>query len=467
MVGVRLDTEEGRSVAATLLTREYPLLVADRFASNGPAAWTAFDEEVRRLHSRAYAALRRDRIEARLCDPDGRVRASALAAWRNPPAQLVLIRCADWAPPVRERARRVLGRLVAKDPARMLAELTPLVLRLGSREHGAWALEQLEAALSGRYSVLAAWWRPGQPSTTWSRNSLTAPQRDEILGRLRRSGDLPTRRFAVRLTLESGRFGLREQALLAAGESDPLTARMWADALLAAMAATGPDDGTIDALLRARVPTARSAGVTALRGAGRAAEAGEHLTDRSELVRACARWLVRQDGGDPYARYRELLADPDRVTAYAVAGFAECAGREDGPLVRALLRHPVGAVRAAAVAGLRRLDTSHFELLLRPLLDDPCPAVAREVARGLHPLAHRLPPEWLAERMAPDRPTHTRRAAFRLLREQGGLPALRAAVSLLDVRDAPLRELAKSTLRAWDWAETLRPEGTARAPERP
>ncbi|MFD9726848.1 HEAT repeat domain-containing protein [Streptomyces sp. NPDC059072] len=457
MTGVRQDTEEGRSVAATLLTREYPLLVAGRFASNGPAAWTAFDEEVRRLHSRSYAPLRRDRIEARLCDPDGRVRASALAAWRNPPAQLVLIRCADWAPPVRERARRVLGRLVAKDPARTLAELTPLVLRLGSREHGAWALEQLEAALSGRYSVLAAWWRPGQPSTTWSWNSLTVPQRDEILDCLRRSADPATRRFAVRLSLESGRFGLRDQALLAAGERDPLTARLWADAVLAAMAADGPDDGAIDALLGARVPMARSAGVTALRGAGRAAEAGEHLADRSELVRACARWLVRQDGGDPYARYRELLADPDRVTPYAVAGFAECAGREDGPLLRALLGHPSGAVRAAAVAGLRRLDTSHVELL-RPLLDDPCPGVAREVARSLHPYAHRLPPEWLAERMAPDLATHTRRAAFRLLRAQGGLPALRAAVSLLDVPDARLRELAKSMLRAWDWEKTLRPD---------
>ncbi|MGT2527507.1 hypothetical protein ACU4GG_10215 [Streptomyces nojiriensis] len=458
MVGVRLDIEEGRSVAATLLTREYPQLVAGRFAWNGPAAWTAFDEEVRRLHSRSYAPLRRDRIEALLCDPDGRVRASALAAWRNPPAQLVLIRCADWAPPVRERARRVLGRIVAKDPARMLAELTPLVLRLGPREHGAWALEQLEAALTGRYSVLAAWWRPGQPSTTWSWNSLTVPQRDEILGRLRRSADLPTRRFAARLSLESGRFGLREQARLAAAESDPVTARLWADAVLAAMASDGPDDAAIDALLDARVPMVRSGGVTALRGAGRAAEAGEHLTDRSELVRACARWLVRQGGGDPYARYRELLADPARVTPYAVAGFAECAGRQDGPLLRTLLRHPSGAVRAAAVAGLRRLDTSHFELLLRPLLDDPCPGVAREVARSLHPLAHRLPPEWLAERMAPDLPTHTRRAAFRLLQVQGGLPALRAAVSLLDVRDARLRELAKSTLRAWDWKETLRPD---------
>ncbi|KIF00701.1 hypothetical protein PL81_39730, partial [Streptomyces sp. RSD-27] len=66
-------------------------------------------------------------------------------------------------------------------------------------------------------------------------------------------------------------------------------------------------------------------------------------------VRACARWLLRQAGGDPHAHYRALLADPERVGRYAVTGFAEVAGREDVPLLRLLLEHREGAVRGAAL----------------------------------------------------------------------------------------------------------------------
>ncbi|KIF03792.1 hypothetical protein PL81_22260, partial [Streptomyces sp. RSD-27] len=199
------DEARGRGVARGLMGGD-TVPVARRLVGNGPEAWIAFDREMRRLQRFPGASV--DRLEARLCHPDGRIRASALAAWRNPPAQLVLIRCADWVPQVRERARRVLGRVVAHhpvrtrdrarralnrpvadDPAFVLTALTPLALRLGGREQGAWAVEQLEAALSGRYSVLAAWWRPGLPSTTWSWSSLTPRQREGMLERLAGNAD--------------------------------------------------------------------------------------------------------------------------------------------------------------------------------------------------------------------------------------------------------------------------------------
>ncbi|MGW7455201.1 hypothetical protein [Streptomyces sp. NPDC054787] len=455
MRGTRRDGEQGRHVAATLLDGD-TTPVAARLAANGPDAWIAFDKEVRRVHSRSYGTLSTGRIEARLCDPDGRTRAAALAAWRNPPLPLVLIRCADWVPAVRDRARRVLGRAVAKDPVGALIALAPLVLRLGRREHGAWGLEQLEAALSGRYSLLAAWWRPGQPSTTWSWNSLTGGQRAFVLSRLSEGADLPARRFAARVTLAAGPVDVRESARRAAAERDPLTSRIWTDGALAAMAADGPDDAAVDALLGAHHPMARAAGVTALRRAGRAREAADHLADRSGTVRACARWLMRQDGEDPYAHYRALVEDPARVTGYAVTGFAECGGpggpggsggSEDAAVLRALLSHPAGPVRAAAVAGLRERGGCDQTLLLT-MLDDPSPSVAREVSRSLLDSARRLPTARLGECAAPGRPLHTRRAAFRLLRAQGGIGALRAAVDLLTVRDPALRALAADTL--WD-----------------
>ncbi|WP_328762205.1 MULTISPECIES: hypothetical protein [unclassified Streptomyces] len=447
MRGPRQDAYAGRAAAQAMLDGDH-VRAARLLVPRGPEAWIAFDEEVRRLHSRSYGALRSDRIEGRLCDVDGRIRASALAAWRVPPLQLVLIRCADWAAPVRERARRVLGRMVAKNPEAILAFLVPFALRLGRREHGGWAVEQLEAALSGRYSLLAAWWRPGRPSTTWSWSSLTDEQSARVLEDLRTAKDLPTRRFAARLTLATQRTDVREFARRAAAEHDPLTARMWSDAALAAMAADGPDDAAVDTLLASRVPMVRAAGVTALRRAGRAAQAADHLTDRSGTVRACARWLLRQDGGDPYAHYRGLLADPERVSGHAVTGFSECARRSDAPLLHALLDHPADAVRAAALAGLRRLDATPEDAVLLPLLEDPSASVAREASLCLRPVARRLDPVWLALRTAPEQPPHTRRAAFHLMLARGGAAASLASATLLADPDPALRALASHSALA-------------------
>ncbi|MEU3726188.1 hypothetical protein AB0E73_26195, partial [Streptomyces sp. NPDC031705] len=211
----------GRNVARGLLHGDASP-VAARLAGNGPDAWIAFDREVRRALRSPGTETGDKRLEARLCHPDGRVRMAALAAWRNPPLPLLVIRCADWVPQVRDRARRVLGRVVAKHPAEVLLGLTPFVLRLGCREHGGWAVEQLEAALSGRYSLLAAWWRPGRPCTTWSWNALTPEQRDRLLEALCGAADLTTRRFGVRVALAAGRFGVRATARRAAVEPDPV-----------------------------------------------------------------------------------------------------------------------------------------------------------------------------------------------------------------------------------------------------
>ncbi|WP_330295503.1 HEAT repeat domain-containing protein [Streptomyces sp. NBC_00503] len=462
------EAEKGRAAAAALLggdgtavggrlTWTEPKVWTGPETWTGPRAWIAFDKEVRRLQYTAYGVLRSTRVEARLCHADGRVRAAALGASRFPPPELVLIRCTDWVPAVRERAREVLGGAVAKDPEDALPALAPLVLRLGRREHGAWAVQQLEAALGGRDSVFAAWWRPEQLSTTSGPKSLTDAQRTSVVDRLHLSRDLATRQFAARLAVAPGHgIGVRELARRAAAEPDPLTARLWNDAALAALAADGPDDEAVDTLLRARIPMVRAAGVTALRRSGRAREASRHLVDRSSLVRACARWLVKQDGGDPYAHYRALLEGPEPVSPYAVTGFAECAGRPDAPLVRGLLEHPEGAVRAAALAGLRRMNGHVEDAVLIRLLDEPSASVTREASLSLLPVARRLDPDHLAERIAPERPLHIRRAAFRLLRERGGIAGLRASVALLEDSDPGLRETARETVSLWDWQAGLR-----------
>ncbi|MFF3213866.1 hypothetical protein ACFYYB_24725 [Streptomyces sp. NPDC002886] len=458
----RQDAERGRAAAAALLDGAGGPVTA-RLAGTGPEAWTAFDEEVRGLTAFSWRPPRGSRIEARLCDRDGRVREAALSEERDLPPQLVLIRCTDWAPPVRDRARRVLAGLVARDPVAALVDLSPLIVRLGRREHGAWAVEQLEAALSGRHSPVTAGWHPGRPFATWSWKALTGEQCAEALARLAERADLPTRRFAARLTVAAGESGVRDLARRASSELDPATARLWTDAALLALATGGPDDAAVDALLGGRLPMVRASGVTALRGAGRADEAARHLADRSGLVRACARWLLSQDGGDPYASYLALVTAPEQLSPYAVTGFSECAKRADAPLLRNLLDHPAGSVRAAAVAGLRRLESATDEAVLIPLLDDPWPAVAREAGLSLSPAAGRLDHRHLADRIGPDRPAHVRRAAFRLLRVRGGIHELRAAVALTDDPDPGLRTLARALVRGWNWQATLRSEEADRA----
>ncbi|MEV6579066.1 hypothetical protein AB0M92_13040 [Streptomyces sp. NPDC051582] len=465
-VGARRRTDEGRAAAAGLLR-------GGRFGIGGvarpvlPDSWISFDAEIRRGHCAWFPGPRgADRIEVRLCHPDGRVREAALRT-PKPPLPLVAIRCTDWVPAVRERARRVLADALARDPAPTLIDLTPLVLRLSRREQGRWAHELFETVLGAEDPVPSPWWRPARAGQWWrparDARTMTGEQPDTVLGWLRRSGDLPTRRFATRITLGAGLFGVRELARRAGEEQDPATARVWADAALAALAADGPDDEAIDALLRGHHPMVRSGGVTALRGAGRSGEAAGFLADRSGLVRACARRLVGQDGGDPYAHCRALIEDPARVTPYAVTGFAECARRADAPLLRRLLDHPAEAVRAAAIAGLRALDTTDVDLL-RPLLDDPSATVAREASLSLAEVADRLPAEWLLERIAPGRPAHTRRAAYRVLYARGGVIGLRACVELLTDADPALRRISAQRVQSL-WSPDRPPALPVRDPE--
>ncbi|WP_455358018.1 hypothetical protein [Streptomyces sp. SYSU K21746] len=426
------------------------------------AAWTGLDLEVRVLADHRPALLPSRRLfEERLrwptlhrhsrpvgesvlalalCHPDGRVREAALdrAADTFPGLlPLVVIRCADWAAPVRERARTLLADLLPT-AGPDISTLATLVLRVASRRHGGFAHELLDRML-----------REGPP---------------EGVEGLLVSEDRATRRFAHRIAVRRQLLSPARLARTAADDGDVVIQDLCAEAALAAVRdgareADGAydeydEDGAYEAvlgpLLGSRHPRVRSAGVTALRRAGRAAQAEPFLVDRSGVVRACARWVLRQHGTDPQPLYRALCADPAArsLPPGAPVGLAECGTRADAALLVPLLAHPVGAVRARAVAGLRLLDAADAELL-RPLLDDPAPAVARETAMALLPSVDRLAEEWLARRLLPDRPSHNRRAAFRLLRVKGPVAQLRAAVSLLSDDDPRLSALARPAVQQW------------------
>ncbi|MEU1280356.1 hypothetical protein [Streptomyces sp. NPDC005805] len=475
----RWDAAAGDAAVERLLAGEPAEAVLDPGA---PDCWTAFDAAVRAYgrHTYGAAALEaRARLravpETALCHPDGRVREAALADGPRTTAfwPLAVVRCTDWAEPVRARARALVAELLRSEPGRTLRLLTPLVLRLARRQEGAWARDLVLSALTA--SPAAAY-------------RLLGPERDAA-----------TRRLAARVLTASGLPDPLELARLASTEPDPMAARLFADGALAGAETrgaapavpdaaqpvpgapgrvVGPGDApragggaegravgagvsprradradAVDLLLGARVPAVRSAGVTALRRAERGGEAVAYLADRSGLVRACARWVVAQGGGDARARTLALCADP-AAHPWALVGLAECGRREDAPLLRALLAHPDAAVRARAVAGLRLLESVRVADVL-PLLDDTGPGVAREAVRALLPYAGALPGERLLGRLDPRRPAPLRRAAFRLLRARGGLCELRAAVAVLDDPDTRLRRCGEAAVQGRRWLDEV------------
>ncbi|MFF9488501.1 HEAT repeat domain-containing protein [Streptomyces sp. NPDC014676] len=363
------------------------------------------------------------RLALALCHPDGRVREAALEGAVEHPVLLPLlaIRAGDWATPVRERARRLLGERLDVETAVALA---PLILRVGLRERGAFGLELLDSTLR------------------------RAPR--ERLLPLHTHTDRTVRRFAFRLSIEEGLLSPGELARRAAWDDDAVVQGLCADAALAAMTDGGDWDEVLEPLLDARSPRARSAGVTALRRAERPGWAMEFLNDRSALVRACARYVIRQNGRDPLPWYRERCADPADSTMPpgAVIGLAECGARVDAELLWPLLTHPAPTVRARTVAGLRTLDATDVARLL-PLLDDPAPGVVRETATALLPFAGTLPAGLLTVRLGAARPRPVRVAAFRLLNARGGIVGLRAAVALLDDPDDKLRAWAGQSVQRW------------------
>ncbi|MFE9287273.1 hypothetical protein [Streptomyces olivaceus] len=432
-----LENIEDGAAAATRLAGGAPLQSTLDVAD--PADWIALDAGVREVawhrplflpgweHSAPPPAdltqVGESQLALALCHRDGRIRQEAVRQSVRYPGllPLVVIRCADWVGPVREHARRLLCEALDVDSA---LDLTPLVLRIGRRDRGAFGVDVLGQVLRqashGQLAVLFA-------------------DPDRIM-----------RRFAYRLAVE-GRL-LRPAALARAAAGDPDTV---VQDLCATAALTAPGDedafaGVLPALLSARNPRVRSAGVTALRRAGRPKQAEPFLSDRSALVRACARYVVRQQGGDPVAWYRERCTAPDdpELPPGAVIGLAECGNRADAGLLQPLLAHPSAGVRARAVAGLRALDCADAEQLW-PLLDDPAAGVVRETAAALLPSARELPADWLSERTSSERPRHVRVGAFRLLDACGGIVALRAAVGLLEDPDVKLRTWAAQSVQRW------------------
>lgn len=432
-----LENIEDGTAAATRLAGGAPLHSTLDVAD--PADWLALDAGVREVawhrpqflpeweHSAPLPAdltqLSESRLALALCHRDGRTRQEAVRQSVRYPAllPLVVVRCADWVGPVREQAQQLLCKALNVGSG---LDLAPLILRVGRRDRGAFGVDALSQILR-------------QAS-------------HEQLAVLFADPDRIVRRFAYQLAIEGRLLHPAELARAAAGDQDTVVQDLCATAALTTLRDKDLHESVLPPLLSARNPRVRSAGVTALRRAGRSKQAEPFLSDRSALVRACARYVVRQQGGDPAAWYRKWCTAPDdpELPPGAVIGLAECGNRTDAGLLRPLLAHPTAGVRARAVAGLRALDCADAKHM-RPLLDDPAAQVVRETTTALLPSAKELPTDWLLERTSSERPRHVRVGAFRLLDAHGGIVALRAAVGLLKDPDVKLRTWAAQSVQRW------------------
>jgi len=398
----------------------------ERIDVGDPLSWLRLDEALRRTPYAPSDPAEPELANA-LCHWDGRIRQAALEQAAGQPVllPLVVVRCADWVEQVRDRARELLRASLDVETA---VALTPLILLFGRRGRGAFAVELVGGVLR--------------------------PASREQLAPLFSHPDRTVRRFVHRLAVEEGLLSPAELARTAARDADTVVQNLCAEAALAAVAKTDGYDEVLEPLLGARNPRARAAGVTALRAAGLTGRAEGFLVDRSGVVRACARYVVRQHGGDPLASYRAWCLAAEPVPG-AVIGLAECGGRDDAALLWALVPHQSAAVRARAVAGLRVLDVVDVRRML-PLLDDPAPGVVREAALALLPSAGLVPDEWLMERLARGSRA-VRVAAFRLLDARGGIVRLRAAVTVLDDPDERLRAWGAQVVQRWRLEEGMTP----------
>ncbi|HEX5567837.1 MAG TPA: hypothetical protein VFY14_13075 [Streptomyces sp.] len=398
----------------------------DKLAVVGPGHWLALDAGVREAagsraqllpeweHTAPLPAdlthLGESRLALALCHRDGRIREAAVRRSARCPGllPLIAIRCADWAEPVRERARKPLCQARDADTA---VGLAPLILRVARRDRGTFGVHLLEEVLSRA-----------------SRGRLAA---------LFVHPDRTVRRFAYRPAIEHRLLRPAELAHAAARDEDTVVQDLGATAALTSLRGeVGAHGEVLAPLLTARGPRTRSAGVTALR------RAKPFLGDRSALVRACVWYVVRQHGGDPAPWYRQRCAAPDDpgLPPGAVIGLAECGNRADAEVWVAAVEKNAAQLRDELHTELQRarddaeragarvttLETRVDEL--RDKLEEARDQRPRSGGPGPHGGGDRpgqevagLPRQWPIGRLAPPSRMGPRtRAHFHNFRRSGG-----------------------------------------------
>ncbi|WP_370087716.1 hypothetical protein [Streptacidiphilus sp. MAP12-16] len=370
-----------------------------------------------------------------VCAADGRRRESALLADSAPIGHpvllpLLVVRCSDWAEPVRLRAEQRLAQTLAAASPADLAQACAVAWACETRTRGAGAALLVNERL------------PEADPAVW-RHLFALP-------------DHRTRRRALAEALRLHALPAEELVGLALRDADVNVARRAAEHVLlqTVPAVDQPVAASaqlvIDRLLTARAPQVRAAAVTVLRRTQRPDLAAAFLLDRSTLVRETARWVVRSHDQDPAALCRGLIARPGFVAgAGAVSGLVECGDASDVPWLRLQLDSSQAKARAAAVSALSALAPMDSEELLTLLEQDPSPSVGRAATAALVPHAHRIPPVRLRAWLSPGQRPNLRIQAAVLLRAADTWTRLETDLQLLADPNPALARTARADLRTW------------------
>lgn len=420
-----------RDVLATLPSRWW--LEFDQATRSGSAWWQAVG---RGVHGEVVEPLPEGwQWAVEVCGANGHHREAALAAERLPDRNalalpLLVVRCSDWAEPVRRRAERRLAERLSRADTAHVARACSVAWACEVRERGDAAARLVAQCLD---SAAPALWQ----------HLLADPEHG-------------VRRRALQEAITRQALDVEQLARLALSDHDVRVAGAAAEHVL--LRVVPPEEAPLSAeaqpvvvqLLAARLPRIRAGAVTVLRRGQRPDLARPLLLDRSATVRETARWVLRSHGQDPAEACRALLADPGApVTAGAVAGVAECGDRADVRWLRAQLRNPRAKARAAAVQALAALEPLPPADLLDILEQGASASVRRAVVEALDAQVSRVPADRLWEWLRHDRPAVLRGSAAVLLRARGAWDRLEADLRLLSDPDAALVEGARADLRTW------------------
>lgn len=400
-----------------------------------PKAWTTLDSAMRagygRLEQPVGSAESDEVVAVGLASMarDGHLRERAvirLGAVADPLAGPFLAsRTTDWVTQVAETATATLEARLRSDRALVIAS-APLI----------FSLEQRRRSTTLGEVIL------GQAAT-----------HPEVRDALLEAPDVRTRRRVIGDRSVLGALSIERLVTIAISEMDNVVAAKAGVAAVARMSDRGYD--TALELLLVGPALVRAAVLDALPSDDRAPSTGtRHLFDRSTSVRGAAQRLLARTGGDAAATYRAALQTRTH-TPIAVIELAQLGNKSDHQLVLACLHAAEAPTRRAAVNAARWVAGGRLIELLVPMLSDEASGVTRAAERRLRGVASSIDRQVLTGlTVAPL--THSRRAAYRLMRRRSAPERLEADfVALADVDEANRRD-ALGDLRSWLFRDAAR-----------
>jgi len=339
----------------------------------------------------------------------------------------LLLRLADWVPQVRDAATRVLAARTRIENIEAFIANLPLIAHVRRRAPHS-KIEALDELLGGAEA------RP-------------------LLIRALSDGSISMQRAAFEILVQRPAADFA----IAVSNATDFVVRSRAIRLIVATLPNGDAAALVEKLARDRSPAIRRDALTTL--ATLAPDRAKALLpaalfDRSRGVREIARLMLRSDGVDFAAMYRDALIrsapnSSTRQLATAIAALAEAGARSDAAVVLPHLRNPRTGVRTAAIRALRQLGGDDVLPHIVPLLADPSKAVSAAARDVLRPRAHNLDGAQLWQLFTDAKLRHVRLNVLEVITELPKWKSIRRLIDAVRDEDDVVAEIARCRIARW------------------